>query len=549
MNKLVLPSLCAAAALTMSTSPASIQTLPTVKNQATHFFGYLQQDPDSEIQTESDSEGDYNVFYDRLAPEGRWFNSGDYGYVWQPNIAVSETSWRPYSDGHWVWTDRGWFWESNENFGWATYHYGRWILVDGVGWVWVPGQRWAPAWVSWRHTDDDSYVGWAPLPPETVFNVSVGVQPWCDSYYDIGPTAFAFIRIGDFCRPSYRQFCVPPQQNLVFFNRTTNITNITYNNNVINTYGPQYQRISQLTQQQVGQQVPNYRINYAAQTQTNVAFKTSVQGNQLNVIAPPSTLKAVATVKPPVAKELGKAEVDRGWRNVPQAQAQQLREQYTQKSPVPKNLPLKPVPPPKPQIQAVTKGEQHPANEPGKAQQPPKNTELKPFVQKPANETPVEKQKLETERKTAQPEKVKPGEEATKPPVAREKTERAAIPTERPKTEARKAETEHPQRESEAKHAPPTVKQPGREEAPAHKKEETKKEPSGIPQAKASHKTEQRQSHPQAAEAHGSQPHVAQAHVSQPHVSPPHVSQPHVAQTSHPKSNPPPPKKKEEHKG
>src|SRR2546423_9736807 len=28
----------------------------------------------------------------------------------------------------------------------------------------VPGDEWAPAWVSWRSSKD--YVGWAPLPPE-----------------------------------------------------------------------------------------------------------------------------------------------------------------------------------------------------------------------------------------------------------------------------------------------------------------------------------------------------------------------------------------------
>ena len=32
-----------------------------------------------------------------------------------------------------------------------------------------------------------SYVGWAPLPPEASFSVNVGFQPWCDSYYGIGP--------------------------------------------------------------------------------------------------------------------------------------------------------------------------------------------------------------------------------------------------------------------------------------------------------------------------------------------------------------------------
>ncbi len=512
MNKLLFPLVCAAAAMVVATSFSA----PPSVNHATHYVGYYQQDADSDVQTNSDSEGNYDVFYDRLAPEGRWFNADEYGYVWQPNVAVSESSWRPYSDGRWVWTDRGWFWHSNEDFGWATYHYGRWVLVDGAGWVWVPGQQWAPAWVSWRHTDDDDYIGWAPLPPESAFSANVGVHPWCDSYYDIGPTAFAFIRIGDFCRPSYREFCLPPQQNLGFFNRTRNITNITYNNNVINNYGPQYQRVSQLVQQRVGQQVPSYKINYAAQTQANAAFKTSVQGNQLNVVAPPQRLKPVATVRPQVAKELGKAQVDRGWRNVPEAQTQQFRQQYAQETPVPKTLPPKPVLPAKPQIQAVTKGEQHPPNLPGKGQQAP------------VGQATEEQKRLEAEKaKTVHPENVKPGEPPTKPPVVREEKKEAteATATEKPKNnQVRQGEGEPAQQNSETKHAREPEKRPGHEGSPNRKKEETKKEP--PPQANAGHQIEQHQSH--------SQPHVTEAHVSQPHVS-----QPHVAQASHPKSNPP----------
>jgi hypothetical protein len=492
MTKYAFPLVCAAAAVALRTSSASMTATPPV-NHGAHNVGYFQQDADSDVQIESDSAGTYDVFYDRLAPEGRWLYEDDYGYVWQPNVAVSTPSWRPYSDGHWVWTDRGWFWDSNEDFGWATYHYGRWILVDGAGWVWVPGDQWAPAWVSWRHTDDDDYVGWAPLPPESTFNVSVGFHPWCDSYYDIGPAAYGFIPIGDFGRPSYRDSFLPPQQNLAIINRTTNITNTTYNNNVISNFGPQYQRVSQLVQQRTGQPVPNYKINYAAQTRANAAFKTSAQGNQLNVVAPPQRLKPIATVKPQVAKELGKAQVDRGWRNVPETQADQFRQQFAQETPVPKTLPAKPVLPVKPQFQAVTKGEQHPPNGPARSQQAPGGP-LKPFVEKPENRATEEK---------------KAGTEATS--------------MEKPKSnEVRKGEAEHAQQNLETRHARKSVKSPGHEQPPKRKEEETKKEPSGPPQAKASHQLEQHQSHPQ--------PQVAQAHVSQPHVS----------HASHPKSNPPP---------
>src|SRR5208283_2038496 len=187
----------------------------------------------------------------------------------------------PYADGHWVWTDRGWYWDSDEDFGWATYHYGRWVLVEDAGWIWIPGTNWAPAWVSWRHSDNDDYVGWAPLPPESRFNPQIGFHGWSDSYYDIGPAAYAFIRIADFARPSYREFYIPPQQNVEIIQRTTNITNITYQNNVINNFGPQHERIALLVQERSGQTLPTYKLNYTAQTQRDAAFKTAVQGNQL----------------------------------------------------------------------------------------------------------------------------------------------------------------------------------------------------------------------------------------------------------------------------
>ena len=104
-----------------------------------------------------------NFFYDNLNG-GNWYQVADYGYVWQPDAATS-ADWRPYTDGYWTYTDVGWTWVSYEDFGWATYHYGRWCKVKyGCGWSWIPGRVWGPAWVSFRYGGD--YVGWAPLPPE-----------------------------------------------------------------------------------------------------------------------------------------------------------------------------------------------------------------------------------------------------------------------------------------------------------------------------------------------------------------------------------------------
>ncbi len=102
--------------------------------------------------------------YAPLAAEGTWVEVGGYGRCWHPTGVAVE--WRPYCYGHWVWTDCGWYWASDEPWGWACYHYGTWVDDPGFGWVWVPGIEWAPAWVSWRV--GGGYIGWAPLPPPRV---------------------------------------------------------------------------------------------------------------------------------------------------------------------------------------------------------------------------------------------------------------------------------------------------------------------------------------------------------------------------------------------
>ena len=83
---------------------------------------------------------------------GNWVNVPDYGYVWQPTVAVD---WAPYRVGRWVYEPYwGWTWASYEPWGWAPYHYGRWMFWNS-SWVWWPGPVtpfyqpiWAPAYVS-----------------------------------------------------------------------------------------------------------------------------------------------------------------------------------------------------------------------------------------------------------------------------------------------------------------------------------------------------------------------------------------------------------------
>ncbi len=134
----------------------------------------------------------FGSFYDRLAPYGDWVQYRG-RTVWVPTRRPAH--WRPYELGHWVYTDRyGWLWVSAEPFGWATYHYGRWGFSPEIGWYWVPGYRWAPAWVSWRRSDD--YVGWAPMPVGYPDNggVNVTIGPLPDFYWQVVPS-HAFLSV------------------------------------------------------------------------------------------------------------------------------------------------------------------------------------------------------------------------------------------------------------------------------------------------------------------------------------------------------------------
>jgi hypothetical protein len=109
-----------------------------------------------------------DYFHTQLAPYGTWVDVPGYGLCWSPTRVIAATpggDWRPYYDnGHWVYTENGWFWVSDYSWGDIPFHYGRWIREPGYGWLWVPDLTWGPAWVCWREAEADGYIGWAPLP-------------------------------------------------------------------------------------------------------------------------------------------------------------------------------------------------------------------------------------------------------------------------------------------------------------------------------------------------------------------------------------------------
>jgi hypothetical protein len=159
---------------------------------------------------------DTSYFYGQLAPYGHWTDNATYGPVWTPgSVAVG---WRPYFYGHWGYTEpEGWVWQSDEEWGWATYHYGRWFNEGGV-WYWVPGGQWAPAWVAWR--SGEGYYGWAPLPPTVGFEAGVGLV----GYTDPSPDWYCFVGGSDFVAPDLRGVILPANRTTTIFGKTRNIT-------------------------------------------------------------------------------------------------------------------------------------------------------------------------------------------------------------------------------------------------------------------------------------------------------------------------------------
>lgn len=224
-----------------------------------------------------DVEVSYQTFYDNLAPYGQWVYDPQYGNVWVPN---EDGDFRPYgSRGHWVMTDYGNTWVSEDPWGWAVYHYGRWTYDPYYGWIWIPGYEWAPAWVSWRY--GGGYSGWAPLGPGYV----IGVSYYCpDSWWIFVEPTYMY---RDDCFHHWRG----AGYNTTYIHQTIIVNNYYQDNNthVRYNYGPRRDVIERDTHQPV--QV--YRVS-----QGNRPGAPSTNGNRVTMYRPSVNRESVNTARP-----------------------------------------------------------------------------------------------------------------------------------------------------------------------------------------------------------------------------------------------------------
>ncbi len=161
------------------------------------------------------------VGYEDLDDNGDWRPNPTYGNVWYPRVSEG---WAPYRDGHWAWVDPwGWTWVDDEPWGYAPFHYGRWMSVEGR-WGWVPGPRevapvYAPALVVFVGGGGGfaGNMGWFPLGPREVYVPSYRVSRGYVNRVNVSNT-------------TVNTTTVTNVYNTTIVNNNTTINNVTYVN-------------------------------------------------------------------------------------------------------------------------------------------------------------------------------------------------------------------------------------------------------------------------------------------------------------------------------
>ena len=187
---------------------------------------------------------DTSYFYDYLSPYGVWAHHSPYGYVWIPERMTY--GWRPYTQGQWVWTDFGWTWASRFRWGWVPFHYGRWGWDRYLGWYWVPGVEWGPAWVSWRSSD--MYIGWAPIPPEARFVPGTGIR---SLPYRLQHHSWVFVEYPYFLDSRLYRYVLPMERNLTIINYSALRTDIRHRGDRVMNLGVDVDYVRRMTKQTI----------------------------------------------------------------------------------------------------------------------------------------------------------------------------------------------------------------------------------------------------------------------------------------------------------
>jgi hypothetical protein len=245
------------------------------------------------------------VGYEDLDENGQWDSDPDYGTVWYPRNVAAD--WAPYRYGHWVWVSPwGWTWVDDAPWGFAPFHYGRWVVARGR-WCWVPTPPrpayvtreyvrpvYAPALVAWVGGPRFGVgvavggvaagVAWFPLGPRDVYTPSYHVSERYVERVNVSNTRVV------------NRTQVTNVYNNVYVNQTTvNVTNITYQNQRANNAVTATTQASFTTAQPVGRN--QVRVDAREIASAPVVPRTAVPPQQRSFTG----AVAPALVRPPAA--------------------------------------------------------------------------------------------------------------------------------------------------------------------------------------------------------------------------------------------------------
>lgn len=244
------------------------------------------------------------VGFDDLDDNGDWRDNPEYGHVWFPNRV--DAGWAPYHEGHWDWiTPWGWTWVDDSSWGYAPFHYGRWVSVGGR-WGWIAGPVavravYAPALVVFIGGGPGGFggnVGWFALGPREVYVPSYHVSEAYVNRVNISNTTVNVTQVTNV-------------YHTTIINNTTNITNVTYVNRsapgavmVVSQHAfasaqPVAKAAVQVSPQQIASASLSGRVAVAPTRESVLGSKAATAGH---VTAPPAAVanrQVVAKKTPP----------------------------------------------------------------------------------------------------------------------------------------------------------------------------------------------------------------------------------------------------------
>jgi hypothetical protein len=162
------------------------------------------------------------VGYEDLDDHGSWRQTPDNGNVWFPR--TTEANWAPYHNGHWDYIEPwGYTWVDDEPWGFAPFHYGRWVNYEG-SWGWVPAAPRAEGAVYVRPVYAPALVAWVGG-PHFAIGLGVGGGEGYGSGVSVG-----WFPLGP------REVYVPSYRVSRNYVNNVNVSNTTVNTTVVNNY-------------------------------------------------------------------------------------------------------------------------------------------------------------------------------------------------------------------------------------------------------------------------------------------------------------------------